>query len=184
MRVLDVGVGTGLTAREAASLAGRSGQVIGVDPSPGMLKSAVVPAGVKLLLGSAEALPVEANSIDFLSMGYALRHVADFSLAFREFIRVLAPGGRICLLEITAPRAAAPRAFLKAYMHGVVPFVARYFARNREVPKLMRYYWDTIENCATPADILTAINDAGFVNAERVVSLGIFSEYCARKSPA
>lgn len=184
MRVLDVGVGTGLTAREAAALVGLSGQVIGVDPSVGMLQSAVVPAGVKLLLGSAEALPLAANSVDFISMGYALRHVADFSVAFQEFMRVLAPGGRICLLEITTPRAALPHALLKAYLRGFVPFMARYFARHREVPKLMRYYWDTIENCALPADILAAIGDAGFIHAERIVSLGIFSEYCARKSTA
>jgi hypothetical protein len=45
MRVLDIGVGTGLTAREAARLVGESGQVIGVDPSAGMLDSAQVPPG-------------------------------------------------------------------------------------------------------------------------------------------
>jgi demethylmenaquinone methyltransferase/2-methoxy-6-polyprenyl-1,4-benzoquinol methylase len=184
MRVLDVGVGTGLTAREAARLVGRGGQVCGVDPSEGMLKSAHVPPGVTLLLGSAEALPVAANSVDFISMGYALRHVADFTVAFREFMRVLAPGGRICLLEITSPRATLPRALLKAYLRGLVPFVARVFARNQEMPKLMRYYWDTIETCAPPADILAALAEAGFIDAQRTVSLGIFSEYCARKSAA
>jgi demethylmenaquinone methyltransferase/2-methoxy-6-polyprenyl-1,4-benzoquinol methylase len=149
-----------------------------------MLKSAHVPPGVTLLLGSAEALPVAANSVDFISMGYALRHVADFTVAFREFMRVLAPGGRICLLEITSPRATLPRALLKAYLRGLVPFVARVFARNQEMPKLMRYYWDTIETCAPPADILAALAEAGFIDAQRTVSLGIFSEYCARKSAA
>jgi demethylmenaquinone methyltransferase/2-methoxy-6-polyprenyl-1,4-benzoquinol methylase len=149
-----------------------------------MLQSALVPANVKLLSGSAEALPVPANSVDFISMGYALRHVADFAVAFREFMRVLAPGGRICLLEITAPRTALPRALLKAYMRGIVPLAARCFAHTREMPRLMRYYWDTIETCAAPADILAAIAEAGFIDPTRSVSLGIFSEYCAGKSPA
>jgi demethylmenaquinone methyltransferase / 2-methoxy-6-polyprenyl-1,4-benzoquinol methylase len=181
MRILDVGVGTGLTAREAAYLVGSSGQVTGVDPSAGMLASAVVPAGVKLLLGSAETLPVSTGAVDFVSMGYALRHVADLSAAFREFMRVLVPGGRICILEITAPAGRAPRIILKAYMRGIVPFVARCVARHRDAPKLMRYYWDTIEACASPAVILATMREAGFVDVQRTVSLGVFSEYCARK---
>ena len=181
MRVLDVGVGTGLTAREAAMLVGPSGTVTGVDPSAGMMQRAVVPAGVELLLGSAEAVPLAADTVDFVSMGYALRHVADLSTAFREFARVLVPGGRLCVLEITAPAGRAPRMLLKAYMRGVIPFISRGIARHRDVPKLMRYYWDTIEACASPAIILAAISAAGFVDVRRVVSLGVFSEYRARK---
>jgi demethylmenaquinone methyltransferase/2-methoxy-6-polyprenyl-1,4-benzoquinol methylase len=181
MRVLDVGVGTGLTAREAARLVGGTGEVTGVDPSAGMMKSAILPSSVRLLLGSAEAVPLPEQAVDFISMGYALRHVADFGAAFQEFIRVLVPGGRICVLEITSPAGRTQRAILRAYMRGVVPFVAGYIARHREVPKLMRYYWDTIEACASPVVIMAALRDAGFIDVERTVSLGIFSEYNARK---
>jgi demethylmenaquinone methyltransferase/2-methoxy-6-polyprenyl-1,4-benzoquinol methylase len=46
---------------------------------------------------------------------------------------------------------------------------------------LMRYYWDTIEACAAPGVIMDAIRDAGFVDVERTVCLGVFSEYCGRK---
>jgi demethylmenaquinone methyltransferase / 2-methoxy-6-polyprenyl-1,4-benzoquinol methylase len=181
MRVLDMGVGTGLTAREAASLVGGGGQVTGVDPSAGMMECAIVPAWVKLLLGTANAVPLPPDAVDFISMGYALRHVADLPLAFREFMRVLVPGGRICILEITAPAGRAPKFLLKTYMRGIVPFVARYITRHRDVPRLMRYYWDTIEACASPSAIMAAISHAGFVDVERTVSLGIFSEYCGRK---
>jgi demethylmenaquinone methyltransferase / 2-methoxy-6-polyprenyl-1,4-benzoquinol methylase len=181
MRVLDVGAGTGLTAREAARLVGSSGQVTGVDPSAGMMERAIVPAGVQLLLGSAEAIPLPADTVDFLSMGYALRHVADLSVAFSEFMRVLVPGGRICILEITSPAGRVGRTLLKAYMRGVVPLAARCIARHRDVPKLMRYYWDTIEACASPNAIMASIREAGFVDVHRTVSLGVFSEYCARK---
>ncbi|MGA2187156.1 MAG: class I SAM-dependent methyltransferase [Steroidobacteraceae bacterium] len=181
MRVLDVGVGTGLTAREAARLVGTAGHVTGVDPSSGMLERAIVPPGIQLLLGSAEALPLAADTVDFLSMGYALRHVADLSVAFREFKRVLVPGGRFCVLEITSPAGRVGRGLLRMYMRGIIPLAARCIARHRDVPKLMRYYWDTIEACASPAAIMASIRDAGFVDVERVVSLGVFSEYCARK---
>ncbi|HTD75473.1 MAG TPA: class I SAM-dependent methyltransferase [Steroidobacteraceae bacterium] len=181
MRVLDIGVGTGLTAKQAALLVGISGQVTGVDPSVGMIKSAKVPIGVVLVIGSAEAIPVAAETADFLCMGYALRHIADMSVALREFMRVLKPGGRICLLEITRPEALVPRAVLKAYMRGVVPFLAGILGENSDSPKLMRYYWDTIDACVAPHEILGAIRDAGFVDDYRRVEMGIFSEYCARK---
>ena len=181
MRVLDIGTGTGLMARQAARLVGAAGQVIGVDPSTGMIQSAKVPVGVELVAGSAEAIPAAADSADFLCMGYALRHVSDLSAAFGEFFRVLKPGGRMCLLEITRPKGPVARALLKAYMRGVVPSLARAFGRNPESATLMRYYWDTIDACAAPSEILAAIRGAGFVEDYRRVELGIFSEYCARK---
>jgi demethylmenaquinone methyltransferase/2-methoxy-6-polyprenyl-1,4-benzoquinol methylase len=184
MCVLDIGVGTGLLARQAALLAGPTGKVTGVDPSSGMMDSAKVPAAVELLLGDAQSIPVDPATADFLSMGYALRHIADLSAAFTEFMRVLKPGGRICLLEITRPEGRVPRAVLRAYMRGVVPFLAGILGENADSPTLMRYYWDTIDACASPAEILLAIREAGFVEAYRYVELGVFSEYRARKPAA
>jgi len=181
MSVVDVGVGTGLVAREAARIVGDGQLVIGVDPSSGMIANAKVPPGVRLMAGSAESVPVPPGSTDFLSMGYALRHISDLEAAFQEFSRVLRPGGRVCLLEITSPRGLFPRAMLKAYMRGVVPILARWIARDRSVPELMRYYWDTIEACVPPESILSALTTAGFVDVVRYVEHGVFSEYRARK---
>jgi demethylmenaquinone methyltransferase/2-methoxy-6-polyprenyl-1,4-benzoquinol methylase len=181
MRVLDIGVGTGLMARQAAQLVGQTGQVTGIDPSIGMIQRAKVPPGVDLLIGSAETIPAESAVADFLCMGYALRHIADISAAFREFLRVLKPGGLICLLEITRPEGRVPRAVLKAYMRGIVPFLAGILGENADSRQLMRYYWDTIDACAKPDEILEAIRGAGFVDDCRYVEMGIFSEYRARK---
>lgn len=181
MRILDVGVGTGLVAREAASLVGDPTLVTGVDPSPGMLKHARVPAGVKLVEGSAEDLHFPDATFDFLSMGYALRHISDLAIAAREFHRVLKPGGLVCIIEITKPETRIGTALLKGFMRGVVPALAHVAARNSETPKLWRYYWDTIESCVPPAGVLATLRDVGFAHVERVVDLGIFSEYRARK---
>jgi demethylmenaquinone methyltransferase/2-methoxy-6-polyprenyl-1,4-benzoquinol methylase len=181
MSVVDVGVGTGLVAREAARLVGDARHVTGVDPSSGMVSQARVPAGVHLIAGNAEALPLPSASADFVSMGYALRHISDLGAAFAEFWRVLRPGGIICLLEITPPAGRMPRVLLKAYMRGVVPLLARVVARHPETPKLMRFYWDTIEACVTPKTIMDAIEHARFENVTRHVELGIFSEYRGRK---
>jgi demethylmenaquinone methyltransferase/2-methoxy-6-polyprenyl-1,4-benzoquinol methylase len=181
MRVLDIGTGTGLVAREAAAIAGDPALVTGVDPSAGMMANARVPEGLRLLAGSAEAIPAADNAADFLSMGYALRHISDLAPAFAEFHRVLRPGGRLCLLEITMPDTAFKRSLLKIYLRGVVPGVAAVVARHRDMPRLMRYYWDTIAACVPPAGILQALTAAGFVDVDRYVELGIFSEYRARK---
>ena len=179
--VLDVGIGTGLVAREALTLVGAHGQVIGVDPSPGMMGQALLP-GVELLAGRAEALPRADASCDFVSMGYALRHLADVAAAFAEFHRVLRPGGRLLVLEITRPQGRLATLLLKTYMRAVVPTVASLVARRRQTAHLWRYYWDTIEACIPPETVLGALRDAGFQDVCRYVELGIFSEYTAVKA--
>lgn len=179
-QVLDVGIGTGLVAREALDLIGPSGRLVGVDPSPGMLGEVALP-GVELLAGRAEALPRPDASHDFLSMGYALRHIDDVAAAFAEFHRVLKPGGRLLVLEISKPRGRVATAALKAYMRGVVPLLARAVARRAATPELWRYYWDTIEACIPPETVLAALRAAGFAAVSRHVELGIFSEYTATR---
>jgi demethylmenaquinone methyltransferase/2-methoxy-6-polyprenyl-1,4-benzoquinol methylase len=181
MTVLDVGTGTGLTALAAIDLAGAPERVVGVDPSPGMLAASKVPAASARLVGAAERLPVASASFDFLSMGYALRHVADLDAVFGECLRVLRPGGRVALLEITRPAQRWRRVLLRVYMRGVVPLLARIFGRSAEMPHLMRYYWDTIDACVPPVTVLARLRAAGFTDIERHVEAGIFSEYRARK---
>jgi demethylmenaquinone methyltransferase/2-methoxy-6-polyprenyl-1,4-benzoquinol methylase len=181
MNVLDVGTGTGLLARAAAEIVGDATHVTGMDPSAGMLGHAKVPAGLHLLMGSAEEIPAGDSSADFICMGYALRHIGDLSAAFGEFYRVVRPGGRLCLLEMTAPAGGASRAILKAWMHGLMPRIASLLSRSPETPMLMRYHWDTIAACVPPAQILRALRDAGFVDVERDIELSIFSAYRARK---
>lgn len=178
--VLDVGIGTGLVAREALKLIGPTGRLTGVDPSPGMMRQVQLP-GVELLEGRAEALPRPDASCDFLSLGYALRHIGDLTAAFAEFHRVLRPGGRLMMLEITRPQGRMAHAALRGYMRTVVPLVARVVARGRDTAELWRYYWDTIEACVPPEQVQEALRAAGFADVRRYVELGIFSEYTAVK---
>jgi demethylmenaquinone methyltransferase / 2-methoxy-6-polyprenyl-1,4-benzoquinol methylase len=140
-----------------------------------------LPTGVETRIGTAENLPCDSAAYDFLSMGFALRHVGDLTRAFDEYFRVLAPGGRLCVLEITRPSSAAGIALLKFYMRGVVPVIARVVGKKQESVELMLYYWDTIEACVPPQTVLAAIERAGFADVRRDVELGIFSAYCAVK---
>jgi demethylmenaquinone methyltransferase/2-methoxy-6-polyprenyl-1,4-benzoquinol methylase len=177
-RVVDVGIGTGLLAREAVSIIGPTGRLVGVDPSPGMMGQVGID-GVELVRGYAEALPRDDASADFLSMGYALRHVADVTAAFAEFHRVLRPGGRLCILEITRPATSLGARLLRSYMRTAVPLIAYVVGRRRHTSRLWRYYWDTIEACIAPSQVVDALERAGFTQVKRHVELGIFSEYTA-----
>ncbi|HSW23986.1 MAG TPA: class I SAM-dependent methyltransferase, partial [Burkholderiaceae bacterium] len=183
MQVLDVGTGTGLLARQALELCGTQGSLIGVDPSAGMMAQARLPRA-SLLQGRAEALPCADAASDFLCMGYALRHLSDLDLALSEFFRVLRPGARLLMLEITRPRSALAQWALKGYMRSLVPVAARLVTRRADTATLWRYYWDTIEACIAPSEVLDAMRRAGFVEVDQHVELGIFREYTARKPRA
>lgn len=182
MRVLDVGTGTGLTAIQAARLSGGGANVTGVDPSIGMLANARLPEGMRVIEGRAEALPAADASFDFVSMGYALRHVADLRAMFGEFFRALRPGGRVCVLEITRPSGVQATRWLRLYLRYLVPIVASWVGRSRDTPQVMRYLWDSIEACVQPQEVLDEMRAAGFTNVSRHVVLGIFSEYVGSKS--
>jgi demethylmenaquinone methyltransferase / 2-methoxy-6-polyprenyl-1,4-benzoquinol methylase len=163
---------------------GEPQRLIGVDPSPGMIAQSGLPQEVRCLDGRAEAMQLPGASADVITMGYALRHIADLSAAFAEFARVLRPGGRVLILEITRPAGTLANTLLRAYMRGVVPTIAKLVARKPQTAELWRYYWDTIEACAPPEAVLRTLADAGFESAERHVELGIFSEYRAVKRAA
>lgn len=179
MNVLDVACGTGVIAELATRIVGQEGNVVAVDPSEGMRAVAKRDRSIDALDGTAEKLPRHDASADFLTMGYALRHVEDLHVAFREFARVLRPQGRVLLLEITAPRGRVLSGLLRFYFRDLVPFVMRVGSRDRHAQELMVYHWDSIQHCVRPEVILEALAASGFVDCARHVELGIFSEYTA-----
>jgi demethylmenaquinone methyltransferase/2-methoxy-6-polyprenyl-1,4-benzoquinol methylase len=176
-RVLDVAVGTGLVAREAVALVGDPALVTGLDLTENMLAIARAGLGIHAVQGRAEALPVAAASIDFLSMGYALRHVPDLREAFGEFRRVLRPGGTVLLLEIGRPDRRWAQMLARAYLGGVVPAMCRLLRPDREAARLMRYCWDTIDTCVPPPTILGALAAAGFEHPRCETTCGVFRAY-------
>jgi len=181
MRVLDIATGTGLVAREALWIVGPGGSVVGLDPSAGMISEARG-LGIPLVRGLGEKLPYAPASFDFVSMGFALRHVADLDGLFAEIRRVLKPGGTACILEITRPRRKLVSASLRLFMTGVVPAVAWLAHRGKEAGNLMHFYWDTIDACVRPEVVLQALRRCGFPTPRRDVILGMFSEYVAKKN--
>lgn len=181
MHVLDIATGTGPVAASEKAIVGPSGSVIGLDRSFNMLLEARKRVAVPVVHAAAEFTPFPAQHFDFLSMGYALRHVDDLYKTFEEYFRVLKPGGKVLILELTRPKSAAGLKFLRFYLNRVVPWMARVGSRTRNAETLMKYFWDTIEQCVPPEAILKAMEAAGFVHSKRHTVFGIFSEYTAVK---
>jgi demethylmenaquinone methyltransferase/2-methoxy-6-polyprenyl-1,4-benzoquinol methylase len=181
MRLLDVASGTGLMIKAALELGADPARVTGVDPSQGMLAENRKRNPVTLLEGTGEALPCADAAFDFLCMGYALRHVEDLGRLFAEFRRVLRPGGKVLILEITRPTNRVTLPLIRFYMQQLVPRIGWLRRRNKSTVKLMQYYWATIAECVPPAVILSALEASGFKNVERVVKNGILSEYVAER---
>jgi demethylmenaquinone methyltransferase/2-methoxy-6-polyprenyl-1,4-benzoquinol methylase len=179
---VDVAVGTGLLAREALAITGDRHAVIGVDVSEAMLAIARKRLGIALVQGVAEALPLADEIADFVTMGYALRHVADLEAAFREAIRVLRPGGTVVLLEISAPRNKLGRVLASAYIGGVVPLLSLLTTRDRGARTLMRYHWETIVNYVPPEVVMRAMGDSGFRGVDCWSELDLFRCYIGRKA--
>lgn len=181
MTVLDAGAGTGVVAKLEQELVGPAGTVVALDPSKGMLGEASK-RGVHLATqGLGELLPFADNCFDRITMAYALRHVVDLRALFQEYRRVLKPGGRLLVLEISRPQNRAGHLALNLYMKSVVPTLTRLLRRSAPAEELMRYYWDTIEHCVAPATILDTMSAVGLAQVDRHLTFGTFSEYSATK---
>ena len=181
MRLIDVATGTGLLAQEAVSITESRRNVIGVDLSEGMLAIARDKLGIPLIEGTAEALPLADEIADFVTMGYALRHVSDLAAAFREFHRVLRRGGTLLLLEIGKPSGRLKRVLVSTYLGRIVPLLCRWTTGQVQAQALMRYYWATIENCVPAEIVLQAMRDSGFQDEQCKVDLDLFRSFVGRK---
>jgi demethylmenaquinone methyltransferase / 2-methoxy-6-polyprenyl-1,4-benzoquinol methylase len=177
--VLDIACGTGVMARHAQDLVGPDGTVLAMDPSLPMLAQALGRGVHARAAAIAERLPLPDRSVDFVSMGYALRHVADLAVAFREFRRVLKPGGRLLILEMVPPRSTIGYGLTKLYLKYLVPGLTSLVTRNAKARQLMAYYWDTVDRCVSPEIVLRTLQASGLESARRSVQLGIMTEYTA-----
>ena len=183
MHVLDVACGPGLVTQCALDLVGSSGSVIGLDPSIGMLREAQKGPCRNLVRGVGERLPFPDHSFDFLSMGYALRHVPDLKGAFAEYRRVLKPGGIVLLLEISRPRSSTLRTLSRFYIKIVLGKVFSATTGNRDMQTLMGYWWDTTEYCVPPEQIMHALKDSGFFDCTlKEWGSGLLRDYRAVKA--
>ncbi|HUG12586.1 MAG TPA: class I SAM-dependent methyltransferase [Opitutaceae bacterium] len=180
--LLDAACGTGLVAVGAAKILGTAENITCLDPSEGMLNVARSKLAANFVLGRAEQMPLPDNAFDFLTMGYALRHVTELETTFREYRRVLKPGGKLLILEVTKPTGRVSGFFFRLYFGRIYPSLTRLFTRSTDARDMMKYYWETMDACVPPEIVLRALKDAGLTEVKRHVVLGLFSEYTAVKA--
>jgi demethylmenaquinone methyltransferase / 2-methoxy-6-polyprenyl-1,4-benzoquinol methylase len=121
-RVLDACCGTGDLAIAAER---EGGFVTGLDFSPAMLERARRKSEtIEWIEGDLLALPFDDGSFDAATVGFGVRNVADLDAALRELRRVLRPGGRLAILEITQPRGPL-RPFFSLWFDRIVPVLGK-----------------------------------------------------------
>jgi demethylmenaquinone methyltransferase/2-methoxy-6-polyprenyl-1,4-benzoquinol methylase len=134
-RVLDVATGTGDMAFALAAAIGPQGQVVGADFSEQMLKiardkaaaGAVGPASAPVRFEQANALllPHATAEFDAATVGFGVRNFSDLDQGLRELTRVVRPGGRVVILEMTAPQKPPLATFFKLWFDRAVPVLGR-----------------------------------------------------------
>lgn len=177
-RGLDVGAGTGDLTIGLLRASDRSSTVVALDLAPRMLaiaqarlaRSGLAPRAVPAV-GNVESIPLPDASVDRVVSGFTLRNIGDLPRALREMHRVLRPGGRTVLLELSHPPSAAFGAVYQWYFEHVAPSVAA--ALGGDVTAY-RYLPRSLRPFPTAERLADLIRDAGFgdVRFERL-TLGI-----------
>jgi demethylmenaquinone methyltransferase/2-methoxy-6-polyprenyl-1,4-benzoquinol methylase len=129
-RALDVATGTGDLALELAGRVGRQGEVVGCDFSERMLELARAKASaaahpVRFETANALALPYPDAGFDAATVGFGARNFADLDTGLREMARVVRPGGRVVVLEITSPTRPPLSVFFRLWFDRIVPALGR-----------------------------------------------------------
>jgi demethylmenaquinone methyltransferase/2-methoxy-6-polyprenyl-1,4-benzoquinol methylase len=180
-RLLDVACGTGLVATEAKKILGTAENITCLDPSEGMLAVARKKLAARFVCAWAEQIPLPDDSFEFLTMGYALRHVVNLEEAFREYRRVLVPGGKLLILEITKPARPISGFLFRVYFRHLYPFLTLVLTRSRDARDMVQYYWETMEACVPPARVLEAMQGSGLREVKCNTRFELFTEYTAVK---
>jgi len=130
-RALDVATGTGDLAFELAARVGPEGEVVGMDFAEKMLelaraKTAAHPGSrVRFESGNALALAYPDDAFDAATVGFGARNFSDLQRGLSEMARVVRPGGRVVILEITTPRRPPLSIFFELWFDRAVPALGR-----------------------------------------------------------
>jgi demethylmenaquinone methyltransferase/2-methoxy-6-polyprenyl-1,4-benzoquinol methylase len=166
-RVLDACCGTGDLAIEAER---RGGRVVGLDFSGRMLERARKKSGaIEWVQGDALALPFGAGEFDAATVGFGVRNLADLEEGLRELARVLRPGGKLAVLEITRPRGIL-KPFFRFWFDVLVPLAGKVLPGG----KAYTYLPASVRRFPGPEDLTALLEHAGFADVRyRLLGGGI-----------
>lgn len=179
-RVLDLATGTADLAL-AVSARFPEAEVLGSDPSANMLaigRTKVDAKGAKVTLevGDAQKLPYADASFDACCMSFGIRNVPDRDAALREMARVVRPGGRVAILELSEPREGMLAFFARLWIRQAVPRIGAFLSGSREY----RYLQESIAAFPPPDEFAAQMERAGLRTvATRPLTFGVCCLYVA-----
>jgi demethylmenaquinone methyltransferase / 2-methoxy-6-polyprenyl-1,4-benzoquinol methylase len=171
----------------AVMLAGEGdfrGRVIGADFALPMLRAGRSKADglpVSPLAADALELPLADGSVDGAIIAFGVRNLASLEAGFREVLRVLAPGGRLVVLEFSSPTLAPVRAAYGFYMKHVLPRVGGAVSGH---PSAYEYLPESVARFPAGDELADVMRSAGFKSVEwRALTLGIAAVHAGNREP-
>lgn len=185
LKVLDVACGTADFTIEIARKVAKGSRITGIDISEGMLavgREKVKKAGVdaELLIADCEALPYSENTFDRISVGFGVRNFEHLELGLSEMHRVLVPGGKLIILELSVPSNTFIRWCYKLYFLKVLPAIGGMVSGERGA---YEYLPASVLRFPAPDKFMAMMKDVGFATVEHTsLTLGICRMYIGKKA--
>jgi demethylmenaquinone methyltransferase / 2-methoxy-6-polyprenyl-1,4-benzoquinol methylase len=166
---LDVACGTGDLAIELARRVGAGGEVIGSDFAEEMLDRARAKApGLVWEWGNALELPYASGRFDAATVGFGARNFSDLERGLAEMARVVKPGGRVVVLEITTPRKPPLSTFYRVWFDHVVPLIGRLTGEQ----EAYTYLPSSVRRFPGPEGLAAAMQRAGLGDIRWILTAG------------
>jgi demethylmenaquinone methyltransferase/2-methoxy-6-polyprenyl-1,4-benzoquinol methylase len=168
-RALDVATGTGDLALELATRVAPGGEVVGMDFSERMLELARAKAGalVRFESGNALALDYADGEFDAATVGFGARNFSDLQRGLSEMARVVRPGGRVVVLEITTPRRPPLSTFFDLWFDHAIPALGRVVDSEA-----YSYLPSSVKRFPGPEELAARMWDAGLREIRYVLTAG------------
>jgi demethylmenaquinone methyltransferase/2-methoxy-6-polyprenyl-1,4-benzoquinol methylase len=168
-RALDVATGTGDLAVELSRRVGPDGEVVGSDFSEEMLALARRKAPeLRFEWGNALELPYEDDRFDAVTVGFGARNFSDLDRGLREMARVVRPGGRVVVLEITTPQRPPLSTFFRVWFDRIVPLIGRLTGESLAYS----YLPSSVRRFPAPEGLAAAMAGAGLRDIRWILTAG------------
>lgn len=185
-QILDVACGTGDSTISIAKAGNPGSRVTGVDISEGMMALVMQKAAregvhdrIRLKVADGEDLPFGEGSFHRVTCAFGIRNFEHKEQGLREFYRVLKPGGKAVILELSVPTGRTARRLYDVYFMHVLPWVGGLISGDKAA---YRYLPASVHAFPSPEIFMEMLRDAGFTQVRhRSLSFGLCRMYIGEK---